>query len=214
LLVSSQGVYSPHPDPLHLYNEADPIGRAATPYAPTSPATKVGMEAVGRFCARAFNLPVTIARLNTVFGVSEAHHTRLVDAILAGDEWSVPGDPNPHSPIHVADMGAQIEALLDAAGVPALTTNWCGDELVFTHDFARRISELSGKRARLVTRQVAGAPSGNANDPTRRRSITGPCQRPISAEIDALYAERAGARRGAEARPAKTVEDRVRERGW
>ena len=28
LIVSSQGVYSPHPDPMHLYAETDPVGRA------------------------------------------------------------------------------------------------------------------------------------------------------------------------------------------
>ena len=48
LVMSGMGVYSPSPDPWHLYTETDPVGRAATAYAPTSPASKLGLEAVAR----------------------------------------------------------------------------------------------------------------------------------------------------------------------
>ena len=127
LVVSGMGVYSTHTDPMHVYTEADPIGRGVTPYAATSPASKVGVEAVARFCARAFNLPITIARLNTVFGVSDNmsgnYHAKLVASAMDGSPFRVPGDPNPHSTIHTDDMQAQIEPLLGAAGVPALITN-------------------------------------------------------------------------------------------
>src|SRR3546814_482280 len=75
LVMSGMGIYSPHPDPWHLFNEADSIGRASTAYAPTSPASKAGIEAVARFCARAFDMPIVLTRLNTYMGTRSEEHT-------------------------------------------------------------------------------------------------------------------------------------------
>ena len=191
LVVSGMGVYSTHPDSMHAYAESDPIGRGVTPYAATSPASKVGVEAVARFCARAFNLPITIARLNTVFGVSDNmsgnYHAKLVVSAMDGSPFRVPGDPNPHSLIHTDDMQAQIEPLLDAAGAPALITNWCGDEAVTTQRAAAELAAISGREVKLEVVDIPGAPKGNAADPTRRRSITGPCQVSFSEGLKRLY---------------------------
>jgi|KBSSwiStaDraftv2_1062776.scaffolds.fasta_scaffold05835_3 UDP-glucuronate 4-epimerase len=193
LVVSGMGVYSTHTDPMHVYTEADPIGRGVTPYAATSPASKVGVEAVARFCARAFNLPITIARLNTVFGVSDNmsgnYHAKLVASAMDGSPFRVPGDPNPHSTIHTDDMQAQIEPLLGAAGVPALITNWCGDEVITTQHAAAELERIAGKRVTLEVVDIPGAPKGNAADPTRRRSITGPCQVRFTDGLERLYRE-------------------------
>jgi nucleoside-diphosphate-sugar epimerase len=175
LFVSSQGVYSPHPDPRRLYVESDPVGRASSAYAPTSPATKLGVESVARYCARAFNLPVTIARLNTVLGPLGAYYAHHVRAVLEGRPIMAPGDPNLHSPIHIEDIALQIEALVRSAGVPALVTNWCGDEVVSTQDTSAYIADRVGKPAEVVVKITAGVPQGNPNDATRRRSLTGPC---------------------------------------
>ena len=191
LVISSMGVYSTNEDPMYTYTETDPIGRGSTPYAATSPATKVGLEGVARFCARAFNLPVTIARLNTVFGIADHlsgnYHARLIQSVRAGESFPVPGDPNPHSPLHTDDMQSQVEALLGEAGVPALTTNWCGDEVVTTQNAAKQIERLSGLPAMLKIVKTPGAPQGNAANPTRRRSITGPCNVSFSAGLERLY---------------------------
>jgi len=193
LVVSGMGVYSTHPDPMHMYTETDPIGRGVTPYAATSPASKVGVEAVARFCARAFNLPITIARLNTVFGVSDNmsgnYHAKLVVSAMDGSPFRVPGDPNPHSAIHTDDMRDQIEPLLGAAGVPALITNWCGDEAITTQHAAAELQRISGKPVKLEVVDIPGAPKGNASDPARRRSITGPCKVPFSQGLERLYRE-------------------------
>jgi UDP-glucuronate 4-epimerase len=176
LVVSSQGIYTPHDDPFYAYKESDSVGRGATPYAATSPATKLGMEAIARFCARAFNLPTTIARLNTVVGVPGAYYSQMIKAVLAGDEVVVPWDPNPHAPIHTLDMQAQVHSLLEAATVPATITNWGGDEVVVTQEVLAHLKELSGVEARIKVRFVEGAPKGNNNDNTVRRAITGPCK--------------------------------------
>jgi len=189
VVVSSQGVYTPHDDPFHAYEESDPVGRGATPYAATSPATKLGLEAVARFCARAFDLPVTIARLNTVVGVPGAYYSGMIDKVLAGEEVVVPWDPNPHAPIHTRDMQAQIHALFEAATAPATITNWGGDEVIVTQDVLARLEQLSGVKARIKVAPVAGAPKGNNNDNRRRLSITGPCTVKFADAYAELYRE-------------------------
>lgn len=193
LVVSSQGVYATHPDPLHLYTETDPIGRGATPWAPTSPPTKLGLEAVARFCGRAFDLPVTIARLNTVLGPHRAFFGAQFDAVRAGREVVLPGDPNAHSPIHSDDMIAQIAPLLDAAAVNALIVNWCGDDVVTTQQTLARTAGIVGRPARIRIDRDPAAPMGNANDTSRRRAITGPCTVPFWTGFERMAAEMATA---------------------
>lgn len=192
LVVSSMGVYSANDDPMHLYSETDPIGRGATAYAQTSPATKLGLEAVARFCGRAFELPVTIARLNTVLGPHTAYHGLHVRAIEAGREIAVPGDPNAHSPIHTEDMIAMIAPLLGAAATNALIVNWCGDDVVTTQHSAAVTAARLGRPALLRIDQHQGVPMGNAADTTRRMSITGPCQVRFADGLERLIDEMTG----------------------
>ena len=176
LVMSGMGIYSGLADPWHAYTEDDPIGRGATAYAPTSPACKLGVEAVARTCARAFDLPVTIARLNTFMGTPSSFPGMHISAVLAGRAMVAPHDPNPHSPIHVEDMKLQLEALLDAASTPAFTTNWCGDEVVTAQQWTATAAELSGLEGVIeVAEPPPGSPLGTVADPTRRRAITGPC---------------------------------------
>ena len=187
LVMSGMGVYSASDDPWHAYNENDPIGRGATAYAPTSPASKLGVEAVARFCARAFDLRVVIPRLNTFMGPPRSFPGIHISAVLSGQTMTAPHDPNPHSPIHIDDMNEQLEALLEAAGTPALITNWCGDEVVTAQDWMAEASALSGRESRLIVRPVPGSPAGTVADPTRRRSITGPCRTRFKDSFRRLY---------------------------
>jgi nucleoside-diphosphate-sugar epimerase len=175
LVMSGMPVYSPNPDPMHLFTESDPIGATSYAYAPTSPYSKAGVEAVARFCARAFDMRVTIARLNTIVG-PRSMPAQVIRSVLAERPLQAPHDPNMHSPIHVDDMAWQLEALLDAAATPAFIVNWGGDEHVSMQDWVRRANEWSGKSAIVEVRSVVGAPIANASDPTLRRSITGPCR--------------------------------------
>jgi len=176
LVVSSAAVYSAHPDPLHRYIESDPLGYACTPWALTSPVSKVTQEAVARFCARSFNLPVTVVRLNTIYGASVGLPGIHVDAVLTGREISLLSDPYSNSPIHSDDMNDQLEPLLAAASVPATIVNWAGDEVVSAQQWCAQAAEMSGRPARIVVTPVAGAPPGCAADVTKRKSITGPCR--------------------------------------
>jgi nucleoside-diphosphate-sugar epimerase len=176
LVVSGMGIYSAHPDPGHLYTETDAIGRGATAYAPTSPAAKLGVEAVARFCGRAFNVPMTIARLNTVMGPPGCLAGQHVRAILGAKAITVPNDPNPHSPIHVDDMKLQVESLLGAAAPSAFITNWCGDEAVTSQRWIGHAANLLGLPASVSVMSQPDVPGGNVADPARRRSVTGPCK--------------------------------------
>jgi nucleoside-diphosphate-sugar epimerase len=187
LVMSGMGVYSPSADPWHAYHENDPVGRAATAYAPTSPASKLGLEAVARFCARAFDLPVTITRLNTFMGGSQSFPGMHITAVLEGRTMLAPWDPNPHNPIHVDDMAWQLEPLLDAASTRACITNWCGDDQTTAQEWIALASEWSGRPGRLDVREVACSPAGTLADPTRRRAITGPCRTNFADAFRSLY---------------------------
>jgi nucleoside-diphosphate-sugar epimerase len=187
LVMSGMGVYSPSTDPWHAYSETDPIGRAATAYAPTSPASKLGLEAVARFCARAFDLPTVITRLNTFMGSPESFPGMHITAVLEGRSITAPFDPNPHNPIHMDDMAWQVEALLDAASTTACITNWCGDDVTTAQQWVDMASEWSGRKGVLEVREVPCSPPGALADPTKRRAITGPCRTTFADAYRTLY---------------------------
>jgi nucleoside-diphosphate-sugar epimerase len=189
LVMSGMGVYTGNADPWHAYTETDPVGRGATAYAPTSPASKLGVEAVARFCARAFDLPVVIARMNTFMGTTATFPAMHIAAVHEGRSMVAPHDPNPHSPTQLEDMKHQLEPLLDAARTPALVVNWCGDEVVTAQQWVAEAARLSGKKGELVIRPPdPGSPTGTVADPTLRRSITGPCTSDFWASFTELHA--------------------------
>lgn len=176
LVVSSAAIYSPNPDPWHAHVEDGELGRAFAPWSPTSPVTKVAEEAVARFCALAFGLPVTIARLNTVYGSPGNLPSMHVRQMQAGETVVVPSDPNNHSPIHVDDMCEQIAPLLAAARAPATIVNWAGDEVVSAQQWCADAAALLGIEARLEVRTGPNVPPSNIAATAKRRAITGPCR--------------------------------------
>ena len=174
LIMSSTAVYSPPDDVRRLLREGDAIGGGKAPFHnPTSPTSKVSLEAVSQYCAAEFGLRTVIMRLGVVYGPAGGLPTRDLQRIAGGETLGWYGDPFPHTPIHFDDMSDQIEALMDAAGTEANIVNWCGDEVVTQRNWCEQAAELSGKP--LSVRQMPGAP-GNACDPTKRRAITGPCK--------------------------------------
>jgi nucleoside-diphosphate-sugar epimerase len=192
LVMSGMGVYSANDDPWWAYSERDPVGRGATAYAPTSPACKLGLESVARFCARAFDLPVVITRLNTLTGVPVSFPAMHIDAVMQGRTMVAPSDPTPHTPIHIDDMKWMLEPLLDAASTTACITNWCGDDVTTVQDWMRDAAAWSGRDADLVIEPVPGSPAGAAADPTRRRELTGPCRTTFAATFRTLFTDITG----------------------
>ncbi|HEY4333344.1 MAG TPA: NAD(P)-dependent oxidoreductase [Ilumatobacteraceae bacterium] len=176
LVMSTHSVYRPHPDHTHVFRETDPLGEANLQYCPTYSMAKIAQEAVARFCARAFDLPTTIARMNASYGPNGGLPAMHADAVASGAAVTTRWDPCPYSPIYEDDINTQVGALLAAASTPATIVNWAGDEAVTAQEWTEMAGFLLGKPATVVVTPVDGSLRGSIADVTRRASITGPCQ--------------------------------------
>jgi nucleoside-diphosphate-sugar epimerase len=176
LVMSTVTVYKPHPDPWHPFNEGDPIGDAGLPHPQPYSIVKIAEEAVARYCAREFDLPLTIARMGCAYGDRGGLPLFHLDNVAAGRPVVVRWDPLPYSPIHYDDIDAQVEPLLAVASVPATIVNWAGDVPVTVAEWSSYFAELLGLSAEVVIEPVPGASLGSVADHTKRISITGPCR--------------------------------------
>jgi nucleoside-diphosphate-sugar epimerase len=174
LVMSTASVYKPNPDPTHLFTETDALGEGAPLTQPTYSVSKIAEEAVARFCARAFDLPVIIARMNAAYGPNGGLPVHHLDAVVAGQPVVVRNDPAPYNPIYQDDINGQVESLLAAATVPATIVNWSGDETVTVQEWCAYVGQLVGKEPQLSLVPQPGTLVGLPADTTRRRSITGP----------------------------------------
>jgi nucleoside-diphosphate-sugar epimerase len=168
LVMSTQSVYRPVEDPHHAFHESDPLGDCNSMHAPTYSISKISEEAVSRYCARAFGLPITIARMNASYGANGGLPTYHLDWIMAGAPVVTRWDPCPY------DINHQTEALLAAASVPATIVNWGGDEAVTVQEWCSYIGELAGVTPTVETKPVPGTLRGSVADPSRRLALTGP----------------------------------------
>jgi nucleoside-diphosphate-sugar epimerase len=176
LVMSTLTVYRPNPDPWHAAREDGPLGdQLATHSAPYS-VSKIAQEAVARYCARAFDLPVVITRMGAAYGDRGGLPKMHLDDVAAGRPVQTRWDPIPYSPIHDDDIARQVEPLLGAASVPATIVNWCGDDAVSVQEWTAYFGELLGVDASVDVTPVPCSSLGSVGDPTRRRSITGPCE--------------------------------------
>ena len=175
LVMSTQSVYRPVPDPLHAFLETDPLGDSNSVHAPTYSVSKIAQEAVARYCARAYGLPVTIARMNASYGPNGGLPTYHMDWIVGGQPVVTRWDPCPYSLIHQDDINTQTEALLAGAGVPATIVNWGGDEAPTVREWCQEIGRLAGVTPEIRVKEIPGTLRGSVADPTKRHSITGPC---------------------------------------
>jgi nucleoside-diphosphate-sugar epimerase len=176
LVMSTVTVYKPHPDPWHPFQEDDPLGDAGLPQPKPYSIGKIAEEAVARYCARAFDLPITIARMGSAYGERGGLPSYHLHAIAAGQPVKTRWDPMPYSPIHDDDIAAQLEPLLGVAGVPAAIVNWAGDQAVSVQQWSAHFGELLGVEAEVMVEPVPAASVGSVGDHTKRVSITGPCQ--------------------------------------
>jgi nucleoside-diphosphate-sugar epimerase len=194
LVLSAATLYTPHEDPFYAYRESDDIGSVVAPWGPSSPVSKVSLEAVARFCAQAFELPTTIVRPSVPYGCDLDMVTNIVDSVLADRPVFAVHDPQPLSVIHIDDMCHQIEALLGAASIPATILNWCSDEVVTVQSIAERTAALVGRTPTFQIGAPPGVARGAVLDPTRLRPVVGPCQRRFDESFEAIVRTRAGRR--------------------
>jgi len=176
LVMSTTSVYKPHPDPWHRFHEDDPLGDIMLPMSPTYSVAKIAQEAVARFCAREFGIPVTLARMGASYGPRGGLPIFLMQALMAGKPVTTRWDPCAYSPIHDDDMLAHVGPLLEAASVPATIVNWAGDETESIQEIVAYGAGLLGIEPRIEVREVPGASRGSAADNRRRLAITGPCK--------------------------------------
>ena len=196
LVMSSHAVYSPPVDPFHPSRETDDLGKAVTPWAPSSPTSKISLEAVARFCAEAFDLPVIATRLNTVYGINAGlavgYPLLSMDAVMADQTVEAIADPNPHSPIALDDMYTHLEALLDAASVPGTVVNWTGEETVTLREWCEQAGALGHKEPKINVTPVPGTLAGSVGDATKLRSIVGPAPRTFASRYAEMFELRYG----------------------
>jgi len=176
LVMSTHSLYKPIGDPWHVFVETDALGDANLPYSPTYSVSKIGQEAVARYCARSLNLPVTIARMNASYGPNGGLPAYHIDAVVAGEPVTTRWDPCLYSPIFEDDINEQTEALLDAASVPATIVNWAGDEPVSVQEWVAYTAELAGTAGEVVVKEVPNSHPGTIASSVKRASFTGPCK--------------------------------------
>lgn len=176
LVVSSSAVYRGKADPLYRYTEGDPVGAGPSVSAETSAICKIALEGAARTAASNYDLPITIARLNTVIGPHRAFYGKQVEAVKAGREIVLPNEDNAHNPVHSGDMIRHVEPLLDAASRIPFTVNWSGDDIAISRDVIARIAARAGKETKVIIRPVEGIAGGSVTDTARRLSLTGPCK--------------------------------------
>ena len=176
LVMSTHSVYRPKEDPAHVYVETDMLGEVNSSHAPTYSMSKLAQEGVTRTCARMFNLPVTIARMNASYGDNGGLPAYHIAAAVAGQPVVTRWDPCYYSPIHQDDINEQTEALLDAASVPATIVNWAGDEGVTVQEWTAYVGELTGKPTTCEAVPQEGTLRGSIASHEKRASFTGPCK--------------------------------------
>jgi UDP-glucuronate 4-epimerase len=168
---SSGAVYEPRgSDPLR---EEDPLGDNHRPLFATYSISKIAAEAVVRTCARLYDLPATIARLNVPYGDGGGWpHWHLL-LMREGTPIEVERNgPSSYNPIHDDDIHASLPALLDAASVPATIVNWAGQQTVAISEWCAYLGELTGlePRLELSTRALPSV----VMDTSRLQSLAGP----------------------------------------
>jgi len=175
LVMSTFSIYKPQPDPMYVFAESAPLGDVNAAHAPSYSVSKIGQEAVARFCARAFDLPIALARMNASYGPNGGLPAMHADLIAAGSPVTTRWEPCMYSPIYEDDINIQAAALLDAASVPATIVNWAGDEPVSAQDWCAYAGELLGVTPEVIVKPVDETLRGSISDNTKRLAITGPC---------------------------------------
>ena len=176
LVMSTCAVYDNHPDPRHPFCESDPLGDSRQPYSPTYAISKIAQEAVARSCARLYDLPTTIARMNVSYSANGGLPVYQLDAIMRGEEIALPpGGEAWFTCIHQDDINEQAAGLLAAAAVPATIVNWGGDEPVDVRSWCRYLGELAGREVRFREDAGQSIPS-RVTDNRRRIELVGECR--------------------------------------
>jgi nucleoside-diphosphate-sugar epimerase len=173
LHCSSTAVYQPNDH--HVFAETDPLGdnHRIWDFIQTYSICKISAEAMARFCARQFQLPTVIARLNVPYGDNGGWPLWHLLMMKGGIEIPVHTDaPTIYNPIHDDDILAFVPKLLDLAAVPVPIVNLGGDDTVSVEGWCAYIGELTGFEPTF--RPTDKTLESVSTDNTKRQELLGP----------------------------------------
>jgi UDP-glucuronate 4-epimerase len=148
---STTGVYKPLGH--HVFAEGDELGdnHGVWPFLRTYSICKIAAEATARWAADRFSLPTTVARLSVPYGDRGGWPAIHLEMMINGTDIPVHLDaPSVYHPLHEDDIIAMVPGLIRAAGTPATTVNWGGDQAVSVEEWCGYLSELTGVPARFA----------------------------------------------------------------
>jgi len=185
---SSSAVYQSAGDA--LFSEDSPLGDHHRCLMPTYSIGKIAAEAVVRFCAREYQLPTLICRLNTPYGESGWPFYHLL-MMKQGAEIPLHSDcGSRYTLIHQDDINRLAPQLLSAASVPAAVFNFSGQEHVGIAQWCDYIAELTGLEAKYC--KTVDTLQSVCTDNSKMQAHTGPASVSWREGIRAMV-ERAGA---------------------
>ena len=126
--------------------------------------SKIAQEAVARTCARAFDLPVMIARMNASYGPNGGLPALHVDAVAAGQRSPPAGTRACTARSTRTTSTTRPRRSLDAASVPATIVNWAGDEPVSVQEWGAELGRLAGREVTVTATPVEGTLRGSIAD--------------------------------------------------
>lgn len=173
LHVSSCAVY--HPAGHQELTESSPLGDNHRDMFTTYSVGKNAQEAVVRACARMFDLPTIICRLNVPYGNDGGwpfYHLMMMENDVPIPVSETP--PSTYTLIHQNDINRSLYSLVTAASVPATIVNWSGQEHVSIEEWCGYIGELTGLKP-LFQPTPDALPSVMCNT-EKLQNITGPMQ--------------------------------------
>ncbi len=145
---STTGVYEANGH--EVFTEDSPLGDNHRCMMPTYSIGKIAVEGVVRFCAKEFQLPTVICRLNTPYGRSGWPFYHLM-MMQNGIDIPVHSDgPSEYTLFHQDDINRLAPKVLEAASVPASVFNFSGQEHVSIEEWCAYIGELTGLEPKLV----------------------------------------------------------------
>jgi nucleoside-diphosphate-sugar epimerase len=151
VVVSSASIYATgnHGAPIR---ETDPLGLhtvALGDHGHYSFSKYAIEEAVGYVC-RMRQRPVTILRMGSPYGPAGGTVAERLERIVRGEEIVLhPDRPNLFRPMFDTDVARLAAAAMEAARVPALVVNFCGDETVSAEEYCEYLGELVGRTPRF-----------------------------------------------------------------
>ncbi len=175
--MSSDSVYRDHPDPEAVIDESSTLGGYSA-YSPNYAMSKLATEGVVRYQARDLQLPSVIARLDVAYGLSG--HGGVPSVLYQMMQGGMPYTRKANGesfccPIYETDIVEQVQGLIAHAGVPALTVNLGGDEIVTVEEMIRYIESLTGLTMKIETGDLASWQM-KIVDPSLRNELAGPCK--------------------------------------